>query len=208
MNKNAYVIFTKVPEPGYVKTRLEPDLSAIEAAKIQAIMLTRLVKFSQQLAKKMTIFLAYQGHDRYQTQLFLAGLPSWIQAFPQDIGTLGLKMSHAIQKVQAQGYQNVILTGSDIPQLTAGMIERAGQALKQNDIVLGPTFDGGYYLFGTSGCDIDTFLNTDISWSTASVLEVTVQLLKDNNKRFWLMPTMLDVDFKTDVDQVAEFIKG
>ncbi|MDA5386815.1 TIGR04282 family arsenosugar biosynthesis glycosyltransferase [Loigolactobacillus backii] len=208
MNKSAYIIFSKVPEPGYVKTRLEPDLTAIEAARIQSIMLARLVSLSQKLAKTMTIFLAYQGHDLTQTQLFLASLPDWIQVFPQDEGTLGLKMSHAIQRVQDQGYQKVILTGSDIPQLTVAMIESAAQALGQNDVVLGPTFDGGYYLFGTSGCDAAPFLNTDISWSTASVLEATVQLLQESNQQFQLMPTLLDVDFKADADQVAEFIKG
>ncbi|APX72180.1 TIGR04282 family arsenosugar biosynthesis glycosyltransferase [Companilactobacillus allii] len=207
MTKEAYIIFSKIPEPGYVKTRLQPDLSAEESARVQLIMLNKLIRNSKELSKSMTIFFAYQGFDNLITSRFLSGLPSFIHTFPQKQGSLGMKMSSAIQNVQDQGFGHVILTGSDVPQLNSEIIYKANESLNTNNIVLGPTYDGGYYLFGTSIYNVDPYLNTDISWSTSSVLDTTINLIHESNQKLYLMPTMVDVDFKADLNKVKEYVE-
>ncbi|WP_164508319.1 TIGR04282 family arsenosugar biosynthesis glycosyltransferase [Companilactobacillus kedongensis] len=207
MIEDAYIIFSKIPEAGYVKTRLEPDLSAIEASNIQSLMLDKLFQVSQQVKTSTDIFLAYQGHDDAVIAEFLDNVPDWIHCFPQVDGSLGLKMSKAIEAVQNQGYKRVILTGSDIPQLTPSAIADAKNALLDHDVVLGPSYDGGYYMFGAGQLSVEEFLDADISWSTASVLDTTIKLLQDDGKTVKLLPKLLDVDFKADLDKNIEFIK-
>lgn len=207
MIEDAYIIFSKIPEAGYVKTRLQPDLSAVEAANIQKLMLDKLIRVSKQVKNSTDIFFAYKGHDDAITADFLNSLPDWIHCFPQVEGSIGLKMSKAIESVQEQGYKRVILTGGDIPQLTPQYIEDAKKALLTHDVVLGPSYDGGYYMFGAGQLSVEEFLDADISWSTASVLDTTIKLLQDAGKTVQLLPKLLDVDFKADLDKNIEFIK-
>ncbi|MFC6323650.1 TIGR04282 family arsenosugar biosynthesis glycosyltransferase [Companilactobacillus baiquanensis] len=207
MIEDAYIIFSKIPEAGYVKTRLQPDLSAVEAANIQKLMLDKLIRVSKQVKISTDIFFAYKGHDDAITADFLNNLPDWIHCFPQVEGSIGLKMSKAIEAVQEQGYKRVILTGGDIPQLTPQAIENAKAALLDHDVVLGPSYDGGYYMFGAGQLSVEEFLDADISWSTASVLDTTIKLLQDADKTVKLLPKLLDVDFKADLDKNIEFIK-
>ncbi|MFC6170411.1 TIGR04282 family arsenosugar biosynthesis glycosyltransferase [Loigolactobacillus jiayinensis] len=198
MKKTAYIILTKIPEPGYVKTRLSPMLSATTAAKIQRAMLRHLIGQCGQLRTQMDTYLVYQGQTAAVTQQFLQNLPSWLQTFPQITGTLGEKMSTAIAICQQQGYQHILLSGSDIPELSTTIIRRADQALTITPTVLGPTIDGGYYLFGARQLDVSPFLAADISWSSASVLATTQQLLAQNGQAVTLLPKLQDVDFAAD----------
>lgn len=44
----------------------------------------------------------------------------------------------------------VILVGTDIPDLSAGVMAAALDHLNTHELVLGPAFDGGFYLIGAS----------------------------------------------------------
>lgn len=56
MKRTAYIILTKVPAPGFVKTRLTPIVTASTAAKIQQAMLQNLLKQSAQVRQHIDIF--------------------------------------------------------------------------------------------------------------------------------------------------------
>lgn len=203
MKRTAYIILTKVPAPGFVKTRLTPIVTASTAAKIQQAMLQNLLKQSAQVRQHIDIFLAYQGQTAAVTRSFLQRLPQWVHVFPQISGSLGEKMSAAIANCQQLGYQHVILSGSDIPQLSASIMRQADQALVTMPTVLGPTLDGGYYLFGARQINVAPFLAADISWSSASVLATTQQLLAEAQQAVTLLPKLQDVDFAADCAELA-----
>jgi len=44
-----------------------------------------------------------------------------------------------------------VLIASDSPQLQPEVVIEAFESLKHHDLVLGPTYDGGYYLIGMRG---------------------------------------------------------
>ena len=73
----------------------------------------------------------------------------------------------------------MVLIGSDCPNITPEIINDAFESLTHSDVVLGPTFDGGYYLVGMAKKFHDIF--SDITYSTESVLEETLSLAKRNN---------------------------
>jgi glycosyltransferase A (GT-A) superfamily protein (DUF2064 family) len=60
------------------------------------------------------------------------------------------------------------------------------------DVVLGPSHDGGYYLIGLKHPHPEPFQK--IAWSTASVLEETVQQCREAKLTVHLLPTWYDVD--------------
>jgi glycosyltransferase A (GT-A) superfamily protein (DUF2064 family) len=55
------------------------------------------------------------------------------------------------------------------PTLNLSILEQASKLLQDNDIVLGPSIDGGYYLLGMNQLFPSLFENID--WSTEKVLD-------------------------------------
>jgi glycosyltransferase A (GT-A) superfamily protein (DUF2064 family) len=89
-----------------------------------------------------------------------------------------------------------VLVGVDSPTLPLSYIEEAFAKLEQADLVLGPATDGGYYLVGCTGRVPPIFEN--ISWSRPTVLEDTINLLKNTDWRLDMLPPWYDVDTLND----------
>jgi uncharacterized protein len=72
--------------------------------------------------------------------------------------------------------RRTVLIASDSPQLDVDLIGEAFDRLRRDDIVLGPTVDGGYYLIGvrstlhqTAACPWDVL--SDVRMSTGTELD-------------------------------------
>ena len=63
----------------------------------------------------------------------------------------------------------VVIIGTDIPDLTSNIITTAVEQLDVHDAVFGPALDGGYYLLALRKLHHRLF--EDVTWSTASVLQ-------------------------------------
>lgn len=201
MTKRAYILFTRIPTPYKTKTRLTKRLSPTEASEVQAFMLADLfTKFQPLIKQGITVFIAYS--DEQAPTHFLKQLPAEFQAFPQVGKTLGERMNQAIHTVVQKGYQEVILTGSDIPQLTAQMIETAFDQLEE--VVIGPSVDGGYYLIGaTAKIDLSPIFSSSVSWGKEDVLKQTLALL-GQKKKVAVLPALLDIDEPTDLLRISQ----
>ena len=69
-------------------------------------------------------------------------------------------------------YKDVVMIGADCFELTQNHIEQAFDALKAgNDFVIGPAFDGGYYLIGMKKWN--RWILESKSWSTSTLFEET-----------------------------------
>ena len=67
---------------------------------------------------------------------------------------------------------------------------------KRQDFVVGPTYDGGYYLLGMKIFTPNIF--DDIEWSTESVFDQTIDKIKNQGSTFQLLPTLHDIDTEDD----------
>ena len=119
--------------------------------------------------------------------------------FLQVEGDLGVKMCKAFEGQFKLGYEKITLIGSDTPHITRQMMDESFNELDSNDIVLGPSLDGGYYLIAFNK---SSFLNSkdifqDISWSTELVLKQTLQKL--NNEKVYLHKILNDIDILEDL---------
>ncbi|GAA2909954.1 TIGR04282 family arsenosugar biosynthesis glycosyltransferase [Enterococcus pseudoavium] len=200
MNKSAYILFTRVPVANKVKTRLQSSLSGEEASQVQLRMLQdSFKKFSDLEQYAIDGYLAYS--DEGDPTELLQSVPKNFQTFRQQGKTIGERMNHAMQTVFAKGYEKVVLTGSDIPNLNTAIILTAFSEL--TELVFGPSFDGGYYLVGsTSQIDLKLIFETEIAWGKKKVLQETLQRLSEHEVS--LLPPLQDIDYPSDLKRMQE----
>ncbi len=120
----------------------------------------------------------------------------------QEGEDLGEKMYNAIS-FSLKNYKRVVLIGSDIPLISKGDIEVGFKALEKKDIVIGPTYDGGYYLIGMKELNQELF---DIEYSTSSVFEATVDKIKGIDKSLEIGNLQLDIDDKSDFLKLYDIV--
>ena len=96
-----------------------------------------------------------------------------------------------------------LLIGSDLPLLTGRLLRQAAALLTENQAVLGPADDGGYYLIGftRAGYLPDVFRN--MPWSTPAVAAVTLARLADAGRATALLPPLPDCDVAADLTRLA-----
>ena len=113
-------------------------------------------------------------------------------------------MYRAIRKVLDLGYESVVLTGSDLPLMTAGHLNSGFAVLEENDIAIGPTSDGGYYLIGMKRPCRDVFRVE--GYGGASVFENTVTAARNAGLTVGLAQACDDVDTPEDLWHLTKVI--
>ncbi len=199
-NKDAIILFTRVPIAGKTKTRLMPCYTPDECAQLHISFLQDIV--AQALMTKKDVFICYEesGQDALLFDLF----PSFDTFFPQRGKGIGERMAHAFEDVFAQGYRNCVLVGADIPELQANHFLTAFSALSNKDVVFGATVDGGYCLISMKNLIKEAF--ADIKYGSGDVLQNTVHYLENANYRTEVIFKLNDIDTPTDVLHLRERI--
>ena len=106
-------------------------------------------------------------------------------------------MNNAFAFIFREGYNKVVIIGTDCPELSAGLIMSAFVYLQTNDVVIGPAEDGGYYLLGLKEPQPQLFKN--MKWSTSSVLPDTICSCETSLLRYFLLPVLNDIDEEKDL---------
>jgi len=189
----AIILFARDPVVGQVKTRLHPFLS--EALIFE--LYTRFLEDSIQKIGRVKSVDRFIGVYPADASGFFSRLGGEfpLQIFSQEGKDLGEKMLNAFQKRFLEGYEQVVLIGSDSPSLPVAYIEQALDSTK--DLILGPSTDGGYYLIGMSGKPVDVFAG--VAWGSDTVLAQTLDRLKQTGNSLHLLPPWYDVDHPQDL---------
>jgi uncharacterized protein len=126
-----------------------------------------------------------------------------IDIVPQAAGSLGERMRALMAALFAGGSGAVVLTGSDVPQITPSIVEEALAlvAHDRNSLVLGPAADGGYYLIAAQRMP-DVFAN--VAWSTSAVLDQTMRSAANAGFRVRLLNELADVDTADELQRAAQ----
>ena len=195
MSKNALIIFVKNAILGKVKTRLADSVGAEKALRIyielmqhtrdvtRTLTCDKLVYFSSYIPMSDLIWFG----DEFQHRL-------------QEGSDLGERMSRAFREVFEEGYDRVIIIGSDCAELNESIVIRAYHELEDSDIVIGPATDGGYYLLGMNEYHPELFENK--TWSTNSVFDETIQDMIDNGWIWQELPILSDIDTEEDWNRI------
>ncbi len=120
---------------------------------------------------------------------------------PQIYGNLGLRMEHTDLKLRCQGYEKVILLGSDAPSLPIRYIEDVDDFLSRVDVVFGPCSDGGVYAIGSR---IALLPMRDIPWGTEAVFSGLLEKYKHEGIDVETPSSWYDVDRVEDLAMARE----
>ena len=196
--KTILVIVAKEPVPGKVKTRLLPHLTASQASELYRLFIHDMID-EMSLLSENTLAVAYAPKNAEKT--FKKMLPHPIRLFPQQGADLGERLTNVFERMFDEGYEQVHIINSDSPDLPHRIIKRAIELLKEprRSIVLGPCFDGGYYLVGLSRPIPELFV--EIPWSTSLVLKKTIERAHHLGFRCDLLDPWYDIDTHDDILQ-------
>lgn len=208
-SKGQLCIFAKTPLLRGVKTRLEPSIGAKACFNLHKWLVEhRLKTLSRNSVYEIQLYVTGDISDQYWRERSL-GLDAPIRL---QVGeTLGDRMSLAVTE-NLRDSPWVILIGADCPDLDAGYIQKAAEALASGtDLVLGPAEDGGYVLIGLS-VDVPE-LFADIDWGTGLVLSQTLCVAKKRGLTIDQLDLLRDLDTEQDLafysakfKQLAEFL--
>ena len=191
------IIFIKNPKLGKVKTRLAATVGDEKALSIYK----KLLDFTQKLAIPLPCERMLFYSDKIETT------DNWSNVFfkknKQYGSDLGERMKNAFQKALLTSKKAVII-GSDCAELTKEILENAFKALEENDFVIGPAEDGGYYLIGMNYFEPTVFEN--MNWSTEEVLPKTLEKIAQLEKKVALLPTLSDTDNEEDWKKIAHLL--
>jgi len=193
---NRLVVFTRYPEPGFAKTRLIPALGPVGAANLQRDMTLQQLQHADVLQRCHTVGVEvrFAGGDQPRMKSMFGGHRSY---HAQGEGELGARLDRAIREAFACGGQAAVVVGTDCPALDSAVLGAAFDALRANDVVLGPATDGGYYLIGMRSAHLTLF--REIEWGTEHVLAQTLTLIRRAGLTCHLLAPLSDVDRPEDI---------
>lgn len=194
-NCNLLLIFTRNPELGKCKTRLAAKIGKEAALDIYKFLLQHTVILTRNLDCDKWVFYSEEiwEDDIWDTNLYSKKL---------QVGKdLGDRMLNAFQGGFDAGYKNIIVIGSDMFDLSQSDLETAFQKLEEQDFVVGPAEDGGYYLLGMRKLKVSLFSNKE--WGKDTVLKATLANLED--EQLALLKEKNDVDHYEDIKDIKAF---
>ena len=190
---NTLLIFVKNPREGRVKTRLAATIGDSRAVEI----------YKELLAITKSVADGVEANRQVWYSDFIDEDDLWshgdYEKHLQQGKGLGKRMKEAFRKAFESEKQKVVIIGSDCAELTSDTIHQAYHLLEEEEVVVGPSQDGGYYLLGMSSFYPQLFEQKD--WSTSSVCSQTISQLKAEGIPYRLLPERNDIDTELDLQQ-------
>lgn len=186
------LIFAKAPNPGEVKTRLQPPLTAAQCALLHR----RLVEHS---------LAVFAGQADITIELWVGSEHPWwpvlsrhyqVEVRRQRGKDLGARMFDAFARSALTG-DKVLIIGTDCPFMDLQYVRAAFDSLNNAGLVLGPADDGGYVLIGATAPQ--PLLFEGIDWGTDRVLQQTRRQARSAALLPAELATLRDIDRPEDL---------
>jgi uncharacterized protein len=191
------VIMAKAPRPGAVKTRLNPSLPVEAVAGFYACLLGDTLALARSLDG---VEIAVMCPDSDVNELAgLAGPGAHVVAQKGEGLAAGLTSVFAHFAVGRQ--RRIIAFNSDSPHLPRSVLEEAFETLEAHDVVVGRTYDGGYYLVGAKACHPTLF--TGDGMGTSSALERLLSRARVLELRVGFADPFYDIDVVDNLIRLA-----
>ncbi|MBP8925813.1 MAG: TIGR04282 family arsenosugar biosynthesis glycosyltransferase [Pseudomonadales bacterium] len=199
MRRGCFLQFAKAPRAGRVKTRLQPALTALQAAALARVLTAHVAAALDAIPPGWDAFIcADEPGDPFLCEL-AARHKRVIRE--QGAGDLGPRMQRALA-LALRDYPAAILVGSDCPGFDPDYLLEATRILARADAVLGPAQDGGYVLIGFSRMREAVFDGP--AWGSDSVLATQRARLQALGHSWEELPLRADIDRPEDLRQLGE----
>jgi rSAM/selenodomain-associated transferase 1 len=194
-DKFAILLFIKAPVRGQVKSRLAADIGDEAALELYKNFILDIIDTVKKTGYPFRICY-YPPHAGAEVSSWLAG---HYRIVPQQGSDLGERMENAFLRCFSEGFERALLIGSDLPDLAPAVLQNAMASLAEHDAVIGPASDGGYYLIGFHSRTLLPRVFQGIPWSTETVFQETMAILKKSALSVDQAPTWNDVDTVEDL---------
>lgn len=191
------IVLAKAPILGEVKTRIGKKIGMERSKWIYEQLLSHTSNVTKK-TKIKTVLFKNKNHEKLET-LFKHSIASKFQ-----LGrSLGEKMENAFHWAFKKKYKKIILIGTDLWTLNEKIIIDSFKLLDKFNLVIGPSYDGGYFLIGMKKPNENIFKN--IPWSTNNVLEKTISKMKTRKISF--LEITKDIDSFSDLKSNLSLLK-
>jgi rSAM/selenodomain-associated transferase 1 len=200
------VVFAKPPARGKVKTRLIPALGETDVVRVAEAFLADTLTLVNEAYWAQPV-LATTGSLTLTSQY---GLWVWKQSkmkrsdvavWLQGEGDLGDRLTRVFDRCIKDHGAGLIL-GADSPGLPYRILANARRALIDADGVIGPTYDGGFYLLGLNSAPKGAL--KDIPWSTEDTYARTLESLTDLGLDIVILEPFWDIDTPLDWEALCD----
>jgi rSAM/selenodomain-associated transferase 1 len=198
--KDCMLFFAKYPEKGEVKKRLATHLGEdITVELYRYFVLDSLSTLEKCGVKLLVCFYPPESQKRFAEWLGMN-----YSYVPQQGSDLGQRMKTCFVNAFDRGFHFVVAIGSDIPDLPCEFIKEALSSLKTHDVVIGPSFDGGYYLIGFREDKFIPEVFDGIDWGTHTVFHDTLTVLQNAICNVHTLPKWSDIDTIADLKHLID----
>ncbi len=142
----AVVVMAKAPREGFAKTRLNGAYPARDVIQLAECMLRDTLTLVQKLSG-VHVAVMCPSEDVADIE---ARFPAGVHVVGQRGNGLAAALVSAFERF-VPDFRRVVAVDSDSPHLPLASLQSAFKLLETNELVVGPTEDGGYYLVGASG---------------------------------------------------------
>ena len=195
------VIMAKAPRPGAVKTRLTPSLPFQAATEFYRCLLDDTLALAQSLGDVEVAIMC--PHSDVNELAQSAGTEATVVA--QKGEGLAAGLASVFAHFAEDHPRRIIAFNSDSPHLPRTVLEDAFEILTANDVVVGPTHDGGYYLVGAK-ISHPTLFSGD-GMGTSSALEILLSRAQVLALSIGFAPAFYDIDVADDLTRLAEELR-
>jgi uncharacterized protein len=164
-DQRVLVIMAKAPRPGTVKTRLTPGLPAEAVVAFYRCLLGDTLALARSLSGVEIAIMCPDSDVNELARLVGQG----VRVVAQKGEGLAAGLTSVFAHFAVGRQRRIIAFNSDSPHLPASVLVDAFEILAAHDLVVGRTFDGGYYLVGAKASHPALF--TGDGMGTSSALE-------------------------------------
>jgi hypothetical protein len=127
--------------------------------------------------------------------------PETVRVVAQTGKGLAAGLTSVFAQFATAGGRRVIAFNSDSPHLPRTVLESAFDALASCDLIVGPTYDGGYYLVGATASYPELFVSSGMG--TTSALEELLSRARALRLSVGFADTFYDIDVMADLSRLA-----
>jgi rSAM/selenodomain-associated transferase 1 len=197
----ALVIMAKAPRAGAVKTRLAQNLPTAAVLDLYCCLLEDTLALAKSLdGVEIAIMCpACDVDDLSRT----AG--DGVRVVAQAGEGLGAGLVSVFAHFPTADRRRTIALNSDSPHLPVSVLQTAFDALTSCDLVVGPTYDGGYYLVGATASYPGLF--TGSGMGTANALEELLARARALRLSVRFTDPFYDIDVAADLSRLTDDLR-